>query len=66
MALDEGGEDFHQRQIAPMAPNEPTVTLREYVDVRFDAQDKAINAALAATKEATAAALATYNNAIKD
>jgi hypothetical protein len=33
-------------------PSSNDLTLREYVDVRFDAQEKAVSAALAAAKEA--------------
>jgi hypothetical protein len=32
--------------------NQTTLTLREYVDVRFEAQEKAVNAALAAAQKA--------------
>lgn len=36
------------------APNgNDRITLREYVDARFDAQERALNAALASAKEAT-------------
>lgn len=41
-----------------------TVTLREYVDTRFEAQDKAVAAALSAAKEAVAAALAAQEKAV--
>lgn len=41
-----------------------TVSLREYVDGRFEAQEKAVAAALAAQEKAVAAALAAADRAV--
>jgi ABC-type transporter Mla subunit MlaD len=40
------------------------ISLREYVDTRFEAQDKAVTAALAAQEKAVAAALAAADRAV--
>lgn len=40
------------------------VTLREYVDTRFDAQDRAVASALAAQEKTVAAALASADRAV--
>lgn len=45
------------------APSDPT-SLREYVDVRFEAQEKAVAAALAAAEKAVAAALSAADRAV--
>jgi len=41
------------------------VTLRDYVDNRFDAQEKAVNAALSAAQQAVNAALAAAQKAVE-
>lgn len=53
--------------VAPAVAQTPEanrLTLREYVDTRFDAQNTAVNAALTAQKEAVAAALAAADRAV--
>ena len=47
-----------------MQPNYDEVRLREYVDIRFNAQEKAVEAALAAQEKAVAAALAAADRAV--
>jgi len=47
-----------------MTASTDDIRLREYVDVRFDAQDKAVTAALAAQEKAVAAALAAADRAV--
>jgi hypothetical protein len=45
-------------------PSADDIRLREYVDVRFEAQEKAVAAALAAQEKAVAAALAAADRAV--
>jgi|SRR6185295_2464310 len=47
-----------------MAASSDDIRLREYVDVRFEAQEKAVAAALAAQEKAVAAALAAADRAV--
>ncbi len=47
-----------------MAEGEPTVTLREYIEARFSASEKAVDAAFAAQKEGISAALAAADRAV--
>jgi len=47
-----------------MAASSDDIRLREYVDVRFEAQEKAVAAALAAQEKAVAAALAAAKEAV--
>lgn len=47
-----------------MAPSSDDIRLREYVDVRFKAQEQAVAAALAAQEKAVAAALAAADRAV--
>lgn len=47
-----------------MADTDDSVSLREYVDNRFEAQDKAVAAALAAQEKAVTAALAAADRAV--
>jgi len=44
--------------------NDSSISLREYVDGRFDAQEKAVAAALAAQEKAVAAALTAAERAV--
>jgi phage-related tail protein len=47
-----------------MAGNSDSVSLRDYIDNRFEAQDKAVAAALAAQEKAVTAALAAADRAV--
>jgi hypothetical protein len=47
-----------------MTSAEPSVSWRNYVDVRFETQDRAVAAALAAQEKAVAAALAAAKEAV--
>lgn len=47
-----------------MVDTNDSVSLREYVDARFEAQDKAVAAALAAQEKAVTAALAAADRAV--
>ena len=47
-----------------MTASSDDIRLREYVDIRFDAQEKAVAAALAAQERAVAAALAAAKEAV--